>query len=264
MDNANYMEDSTLRMAVFLGVLTLMLLLERALPRRVEDAQRRTRWPTHLGLVVISAALLALLPVAAVGTALWAQARGWGLLNQGSLPLWVTLPLAWLLLDAAIYAQHRAMHQLPLLWRLHRVHHSDVVFDATTGLRFHPAEILLSMLWKMAVVLALGAPPLAVLLLEITLNGFALFNHANLRLPGDRWLRLLLVTPDLHRVHHSVHRDETDSNYGNTLSVWDRLFGSYRAQPREGHSAMAIGLPQFREPAAQRLTALLAQPRHPL
>ena len=261
MDNWLSSNGSVLRLGVFVGTLALMLTLERLLPRRADAPQRRLRWPANLSLSLIDALLLrVLLPLAAYGVALLAQQRGWGLFNQWPLPHWLAVTLAWLLLDCAIYWQHRAMHALPLLWRLHRVHHTDTVFDTTTALRFHPLEILLSMLWKMALVLALGAPPLAVLLFEVALNAAALFNHGNIRLRGDRWLRLLLATPDFHRVHHSVRPLETDSNYANLLSIWDYLFRSYRAQPQAGHHAMTIGLERWREPAAQHLPALLALP----
>lgn len=204
--------------------------------------------------------MLALVPVAAVGTAFWAQAHGWGLLNAVNLPAWSEIAIAWLALDGAIYWQHRSFHEIRALWPLHRVHHSDTEFDTSSALRFHPAEILLSAAYKSGVALALGAPPLAVLLLETTVNGFALFNHSNLRLPFDALLRKLVVTPDVHRVHHSVHRAETDSNYGSSLLLWDRLFGSYTPQPRDGHERMRIGLEEFRDGPAQKLTALLAQP----
>ena len=255
---------TALRLAAFFGTLALMLALERLAPRRNQSPQRRLRWPANFGLVLIDSLFLRLLlPVAAYGMALLAQQRSWGLLNQIALPPWLSVVLAWLLLDCAIYWQHRAMHAVPLLWRLHRVHHTDVEFDTTTALRFHPAEILLSMLWKMALVIALGAPPLAVLLFEVALNAAALFNHANVRLPGDRILRLFVVTPDFHRVHHSVHRIETDSNYGNVLAVWDGLFLSYTPQPREGHDAMRIGLPSWRDQKQQALLSLLLHPfRH--
>ena len=250
-----------LRLLVFVATLALMLVLERLLPRRKRPPQRHLRWPANFGLVLIDSLLLRLLlPVTAYGVAVLAQQRGWGLFNLLALPAWLSVALCWLLLDGAIYAQHRAMHAVPLLWRLHRVHHSDIEFDTSTALRFHPLEILLSMLWKMALVLALGAPALAVLLFEVALNAAALFNHANIRLPGDSVLRRWLATPDFHRVHHSVLRAETDSNYGNVLSVWDYLFKTYTPQPRSGHESMQIGLPAWREPDRQSLLRLLLQP----
>ncbi|MGH8506436.1 MAG: sterol desaturase family protein [Stenotrophobium sp.] len=250
--------DWSLRLAVFVVVLALMLSLERRWPRR-DTPLRRQRWPGNFGLGLVNALVLRLLPLFAVGVAVQAQQAGWGLLNQLRLPAIVAVPLAWLLLDCAIYWQHRALHT-PLLWRLHRPHHADTAFDASTALRFHPLEILLSMLYKMGVVLALGAPVAAVILFEIVLSAAALFNHANFSLPGDRWLRRFLVTPDFHRVHHSSHRREIDSNYGNVLSIWDYLFGSYVAQPRDGHASMQIGLAEFRDDAQQKIIPLLLQP----
>jgi sterol desaturase/sphingolipid hydroxylase (fatty acid hydroxylase superfamily) len=251
-----------LRPAFFFGILAALLVAERVWPRRAQPMQRRMRWTSNFGLVILDTAVLALLPLAALGTALWAEAAGIGLFNVVAWPAWLEVALAWLLLDAAIYVQHRAMHEIPLLWRLHRVHHSDIEFDTTTGVRFHPLEILLSMGWKMGLVAALGAPLLAVLILEITLSGFALWSHANLRYPLllDRWLRRVVITPEVHRVHHSPYTAETNSNYGSALIIWDHLFRSYVAQPREGHRAMRIGLDRWRAAGDQRLTALLRQP----
>jgi sterol desaturase/sphingolipid hydroxylase (fatty acid hydroxylase superfamily) len=250
-----------LRLGVFIAVLALMLWLESRWPRR-DAPLRRSRWPANFGLGAVNALLLRLLPLLAVGVAMQAQLAGWGLFNQLHLPPVIAVLMAWLLLDCAIYWQHRALHT-PLLWRLHRPHHADTAFDASTALRFHPLEILLSMLYKMGVVLALGAPVAAVILFEIALNAAALFNHANFDLPGDRWLRRILVTPDFHRVHHSSHRHEIDSNYGNVLSVWDYLFGSYVAQPRDGHASMQIGLAEFRDDSQQKIVPLLLQPFRP-
>lgn len=248
------------RAAIFFGLLGLLMLLERAFPRRTADAQRALRWPSNLGLAVLNTAMLFLIPLAAVGVAFWAQSNGWGLFNAVELPLALELALSWLALDCAIYWQHRAFHEIRALWPLHRVHHTDIEFDTTSAVRFHPAEILLSVLFKCGIALAIGAPPIAVLLLETTVNGFALFNHSNLRLPFDRVLRRFIVTPDVHRIHHSVHRAETDSNYGSSLMLWDRLFGSYTPQPRDGHEAMHIGIDEFRDARSQKLAALLAQP----
>lgn len=250
------------RAAFFFGLLALLLILERVLPRRGGERLRALRWPVNFGLAALNTGMLFLIPVAAVGAALWAQAHGWGLFNVLQWPAWSEMALAWLALDCAIYWQHRMFHEIRVLWPLHRPHHTDIEFDVSSGVRFHPAEILLSVAVKSAAILALGAPPIAVLLLETTVNGFALFNHANLRLPS--WLetrvRRVIVTPDLHRIHHSVHRVETDSNYGPSLVLWDHLFGSYTAQPRDGHEAMRIGLTEFRDEPAQKLAALLAQP----
>ena len=253
------------RMAAFFGLLALFLLLERLFPRRATDMHRGLRWPANLGLVLIDTALLSALPVAAMGSAIWAAQHGLGVMNHAPLPGVAKIAIAWILLDLAIYWQHRWMHEYAPLWRLHRVHHTDIEFDTTTAVRFHPIEILLSMLYKCAVVVVLGAPPVAVLLLEITLNGFALFSHTNLRMPVgfERGLRKIFVTPEMHRVHHSVYRAETDSNYGSALSLWDRLFRSYNDQPRDGHTGMTIGLNELREPEAQRLDKLLLQPLKP-
>jgi len=258
--------EPALRLAGFAAVLFLMAALEAARPRR-PGAQRAGRWPANLGVVVIDALtvrglaflLPLLLPVAA---AAWAAERGWGLLPVLGVEGWAALVIAVLALDLAIYGQHVAFHKVPLLWRLHRMHHSDMAIDTTTGLRFHPIEIVISILIKVVLVVALGAPAAAVVVFEVLLNATSLFNHANVALPGrlDRALRLVLVTPDMHRVHHSVHRDETDSNFGFNVPWWDRLFGTYRAQPRDGHAGMTIGVSELRDPARQGLLGLLAQP----
>jgi sterol desaturase/sphingolipid hydroxylase (fatty acid hydroxylase superfamily) len=256
-------QEPTLRFGAFAGVLLAMLAAEHFWPRRGEPMQRRSRWATNLSIVVIDALLVRLLiPLGATGTAIWAEVRGYGLFHATGWAPAVEAVLAFLALDLLIYWQHRLFHGIPLFWRLHRMHHSDLGFDATTGVRFHPVEILVSILIKMGAIVGLGAPAAAVIAFEIALNATSLFNHANLRLPPavDRALRRLIVTPDMHRVHHSVHRAEHDRNYGFNLSWWDHLFRSYCAQPRDGHTAMQIGLTQFREPADQRLLRLLAQP----
>lgn len=252
-----------IRFGAFAAVLLAVMLLERRWPRRALAVPRAWRWSNNLGLVVVDSLLVrAVLPVAAVGTALLAAEAGWGLFNRLELrPAW-SIPLTLLALDFTVWAQHLLFHRVAVLWRLHRVHHADIEIDASTGLRFHPLEILLSMLIKIGVVLALGAPAVAVLAFEVVLNATSLFNHANLRLPPrvDAALRGFLVTPDMHRVHHSWHRDETDSNFGFNLSWWDRLFGTYRAQPRDGHESMTLGLHEFRDLGEQRLDRLLLQP----
>ena len=256
-----------LRVGAFGGLLVLLLLAQDLWPRRAGGPLRRRRWTANLAIVVIDVLLVRLLiPLGAVGMAVWADVHGYGLFARTDWPLALEAVLSFLALDAVIYWQHRLFHSIPLFWRLHRMHHSDLEFDATTGVRFHPAEILLSMLIKMAAVLALGAPAVAVIVFEIALNATSMFSHANLRLSlaVDRHLRRVLVTPDMHRVHHSTHRDEHDSNYGFNLSWWDHLFRSYTGQPREGHTTMLIGLEQFREDADQRLLPLLAQPLKPL
>jgi sterol desaturase/sphingolipid hydroxylase (fatty acid hydroxylase superfamily) len=252
-----------LRLGGFLGVLAVMTLWELYAPRRRLSASRWQRWPSNLGLVAVDALMLRLLsPVAAVGAALLAQEQGWGLFNALSLPLWAVVPVCLLVLDLAIYGQHVVFHKVPLLWRLHRVHHTDVDLDATSGVRFHPFEIALSLVFKIAIIIVLGAPAVAVVAFEVLLNATAMFNHGNVRLPLglDRVLRAVIVTPDMHRVHHSVHRDETDSNFGFNLALWDRLFGTYRAQPRDGHLGMTIGLATFRSSRERWLPHLLIQP----
>ena len=261
--NALLAQEPLIRLSVFAGILALMAGLEAWLPRRRRSAGRWLRWPGNLGVVVLDSLVLRLVfPTAAVGLALALEGRGVGLLPWLGLPQPLAVLLAVVLLDLAIYLQHVMFHAVPLLWRLHRMHHADLDFDVTTGLRFHPVEILLSMVIKLMVVAALGAPAVAVLVFEVLLNATAMFNHANLRLPErlDRALRLLLVTPDMHRVHHSVVPRETNSNFGFNLAVWDRIFGTYRAQPAAGHEAMTIGIGQFRDPRELRLDRMLTQP----
>ncbi len=255
--------EALIRATCFFVVFMAIALWEFAGPRRADNPQRSLRWFSNLVLVVINSALLRLLlPIMAVGIAQLAADKSWGLLNQIDLPIALDLLLGIVLLDMAIYWQHRVFHRIPLLWCLHRLHHSDIVYDVTTGLRFHPIEILLSMLIKMAVVIVLGTTAAAVIVFEVLLNATAMFNHGNIRLPQavDKKLRWFIVTPDMHRVHHSVYREEHDSNYGFNLPWWDRLFGSYCDQPREGHLAMRIGLHYFRDNKQQQLRALLMQP----
>ncbi len=256
-------QEATLRLTVFLAVLVAMALWEVAAPRRRQDIPRVIRWTNNLALVVVDTVILRLtFPILAVGLALMAEERGWGLFNALDIPLWLAVLLSILLLDLAIYLQHVLFHAVPGLWRLHRMHHADLEFDVTTGLRFHPVEIVLSMVIKLAVVSALGAPAVAVLMFEVLLNATALFNHANIRLPTgvDRVLRLVMVTPDMHRVHHSVIPAETNSNFGFNLPWWDRLLGTYRAQPKAGHEGMTIGIEQFRTPRDLWLDRMLVQP----
>lgn len=252
-----------IRGAFFATVFLLMVCWELLAARRPQSILRRRRWPANLSIVVLDTLVVRLVfPAAAVGAALYAQAEGCGLLNLIEVPGWLALVLSVLLLDIAIYFQHRLFHAVPWLWRLHRMHHADLEYDVTTGLRFHPLEILLSMAIKIALVMLLGAPPLAVLVFEVLLNATSLFNHGNVRLPLslDRYLRFLLVTPDMHRVHHSIIRAETDSNFGFSVSWWDRLFGTYREQPVAGHLGMTIGIDAFRTQADLRLWRLLVQP----
>ena len=251
-----------LRLAFFLSLLVAMATWEWLRPRRALTQSRARRWFHNLGLVTLNTVLVRLtFPLAAVGLARLAAERGWGLLNLWDGPGWLELGLAVLALDLTIWAQHVMFHAVPVLWRLHRVHHTDPDYDFTTGVRFHPVEIVLSMLIKFGAILVLGPSPAAVIIFEVVLNGMAMFNHGNVGLPGgvDRALRLLLVTPDMHRVHHSVELDETNSNFGFNLSWWDRLLGTYRAQPRAGHLAMRIGVPDL-PPGEPRLAALLAMP----
>jgi sterol desaturase/sphingolipid hydroxylase (fatty acid hydroxylase superfamily) len=252
-----------IRFVGFAGVFVAMALWEVALPRRELTIGRRRRWPGNLGIVAIDTGVVrALLPTAAVGVALIGEARGWGLLRWIGSPLWAATLISLILLDLAIYLQHVLFHWVPALWRLHRMHHADLEFDVTTGVRFHPIEIALSLLIKLAVVVGLGAPALAVLIFEVLLNATSLFNHSNVRmgLAADRIVRWLVVTPDMHRVHHSIIRAETDSNFGFNFPWWDRLFGTYRPQPKEGHLGMTIGIDAFRDPAELRLDRMLAQP----
>ena len=255
--------EPTIRLGFFLGVFVVMALWEVAAPRRVRQVSRRLRWPSNLGLVALNTVLMRVVyPTAAVGLALLAEQRGWGLLNNIAPPDPLAILLSVVLLDLAIYLQHVMFHAVPALWRLHRMHHADLDFDVTTGARFHPIEILLSMAIKMAVVAALGPPAVAVLIFEVVLNATAMFNHGNVRLPIglDGVLRWFVVTPDMHRVHHSVIPRETNSNFGFNLPWWDRLFGTYRAQPAAGHGAMTIGIEQFRAPRDLRLDRMLIQP----
>jgi sterol desaturase/sphingolipid hydroxylase (fatty acid hydroxylase superfamily) len=255
--------EALLRLAAFAAVLAAVALWEIAAPRRKPRYARAVRWPHNLGLVLVDAAVVRLLaPGAVIGVALAAEQRGWGLLNAVSLPWWAALPVGVVLLDLVIYFQHVMLHAVPTLWRLHRVHHADQDFDVTTGVRFHPIEILLSTVLKCAGVAAIGAPALAVLVFEVLLNATSMFSHANASLPSraERWLRWLVVTPDMHRVHHSVLYDESSSNFGFNLPWWDRLFGTYRAQPKLGHDAMTIGVDAFRLAEDLRLDHLLIQP----
>ena len=263
MESAWLQPELLVRLGAFAGVFALMALWEVLAPRRQPITGRRRRWPSNLGIVVFNTLLLRLsFPVTAVGIAMFAQQHQWGVLHYIALPAWAHVTVAFVLLDLAIYVQHRLFHIVPVFWRLHRMHHADTEFDLTNGLRFHPLEIVLSMLIKFAVIVAIGAPAAAVLVFEVVLNATSIFNHANACLPLwlDRHLRWFLVTPDMHRVHHSVHRQETDSNFGFNLPWWDRLFRTYCAQPQDGHVGMQIGLHEFRNPKWLRLDRLLWQP----
>src|SRR3954469_14119074 len=255
--------EPVIRLGTFASVLALMAAWEFIAPRRRQHVGRLWRWPNNLGVVVIDTVVVRLLfPTAAVGVALVAEARGWGVLNTLPLPPWLKVIFAVVLLDLAIYGQHVMFHAVPVLWRLHRMHHADLEFDVTTGVRFPPVEIARSMLIKFVVVVLLGAPAVGVLLFEVLLNATSMFNHGNVRLPArvDQVLRWLVVTLEMHRIHHSVERRETDSNFGFNLPWWDRLFGTYRAEPAAGQERMTIGVPEFRDKAELRLDRMLVQP----
>ncbi len=263
MSGSIFSHEPALRFGAAVGVFAAMALWELVAARRKLACLKRRRWLANLGLVVLDTLLLRLLfPAAAVGMAWGAAEQGWGLLNNVEVPYWLAVAVSVALLDLVIYLQHVMFHAVPMLWRIHRVHHTDLDLDVTTGIRFHPVEIVLSMVIKLAVVAALGPPPLAVLLFEVALNATSMFNHSNVRIPPavDRWLRFFLVTPDMHRVHHSVDRGETDSNFGFNLPWWDRLLGTYRDQPALGHEGMSLGVEEFREPEAQTLPWLLGLP----
>ncbi len=256
--------EEGIRLGCFMTIFVLMALWELRAPRRALTISKVRRWGSNLGLVVLNTVLVRLLfPTAAIGMATFAAAQGWGLLNWYLLPGWLSVVLAVIALDFVIWLQHVMVHAVPALWRLHRVHHADLDYDLTTGARFHPIEIVLSMLIKLATVALLGPPVVAVILFEVILNGMAMFNHGNVGLPAgvDRWLRWVLVTPDMHRVHHSVDADETNSNFGFNLAWWDRLLGTYRDQPRAGHRDMTIGIREHRDPReVDRLAGMLALP----
>ncbi|HEX7776261.1 MAG TPA: sterol desaturase family protein [Parvibaculum sp.] len=239
--------EPLVRLAGFAGMFLVMSLSELLAPRRAL-VRGRGRWRANIGLAIAGTALVRIaLPFAAIGTAFWAQAHGFGIFDRWSMPLLVSLPLSLVALDALVYGQHVAFHRIAPLWRLHKVHHADPDIDVTTAVRFHPIEILASMVVKMVVVAALGCPPVSVLIFEVVLNGTAMFNHGNIELGRglDRILRLFIVTPDMHLVHHSVRKDEQMRNFGFNLSLWDKLFGTYRDAPAEGRDAMRIGLAEY-------------------
>ncbi len=263
MDEWILHNELTIRGAAFIAVLVPMALWEIAAPRRPLSDSKSLRWFSNLGIVLLNSVMLRLvLPVGAVALALLASERGWGLLNNLALPYVPSVVVSIVVLDFVIYVQHVLFHAIPALWKLHMMHHADVDFDVTTGIRFHPIEIFLSMLIKFGAVAALGPPALGVLIFEIVLNATAMFNHSNVRLPLglDRVLRLLVVTPDMHRVHHSVVREEANSNFGFNPPWWDRLLGTYTAQPVEGHQGMTIGLAHLQGLGRQKLHRMLAIP----
>ena len=255
--------EPSIRLGFFLSILVLMAVWEGLAPRRVDPNNRLLRWPSNLGIVVLNSLLIRVLfPAGVVGLAYVEGQHGWGLFNMMSLPSVVTIIISVIVLDLTLYLQHVLFHAIPLLWRVHRMHHSDLFFDVTTGVRFHPFEILLSLGFKFIVVVALGPPAMAVLVFEVLLNATSMFNHGNvwIREDLDRFLRWLVVTPDMHRVHHSASVPETNSNFGFNLSWWDRVFGTYCPQPADGQDGMTIGIGQFRCRKELRLDRMLCQP----
>ncbi|MGQ4002175.1 sterol desaturase family protein [Francisellaceae bacterium CB299] len=258
------MTETTIRMSFFLGVLLLVIVSEIFFPKRALRLKKSLRWANNLTLVFINTILLRLLfPIAAVGVALWCEVNSIGILNYLNISQIFKIIIAFIVLDFAIYLQHVLFHYVPVLWRFHKVHHTDQDIDVTTGLRFHPLEMILSMIIKMIVVAVVGAPMLAVIIFEIVLNATAMFNHGNIGLPKvfDSIIRLFIVTPDMHRVHHSTIVSEANSNFGFNLSVWDRLFKTYKAQPSKGHTNMDIGLDEYRDRnITQKLASMLKMP----
>jgi sterol desaturase/sphingolipid hydroxylase (fatty acid hydroxylase superfamily) len=252
-----------IRLGFFFGILVIMFFWELFAPRRPLITSKVTRWFSNLGLVLIdSIAVRLIFPTALIGIALIAQQRSWGFFNQFELPTLLKTVLSVLILDLAIYLQHIMFHVVPLFWRLHMIHHTDMDFDVTTGVRFHPIEIVLSMGIKIMVVFLIGPPPIAVVIFEVLLNGTSMFNHGNVRYSRsiDSILRLLVVTPEMHRVHHSTIRWESNSNLGFSFPWWDRLFGTYRPQPTQGHLEMTIGLDQYKDPRKLTLPWMLVLP----
>ncbi len=256
--------EAAIRLGLFFSVLAAIAFWEVIAPRRALTVSKAMRWTNNLGLVALNTIILRLLfSAAAVGMAAVAGGQGWGLFNHFQLPFWLAVALSVIAMDFVIYLQHVMVHAVPMLWRLHRVHHAELDYDVTTGARFHPIEIILSMLIKVATIMVLGPPVVAVLIFEVLLNATAMFNHGNVRIPGpvDRVLRWFVVTPDMHRVHHSVEDDGANSNFGFNLPWWDRLFGTYRDQPRAGHQGMIIGIHRYRDPRqVDRLPGMLALP----
>ena len=255
--------ESAIRLIFFVGIFAAVAVGELMAPRRPLITSKPARWFANIGIILINTALLRLIfGAAAITTALYAAQHGWGLFNSTPVPYWIAVVLSVIALDFVIYLQHVMFHAVPAFWRLHMMHHADLDFDVTTGTRFHPVEIMLSMLIKVAAVAVLGAPAVAVLIFEVLLNATSMFNHGNIRLPLglDRFLRLFVVTPDMHRVHHSVFPFETNSNFGFNMPWWDRLMGTYRAQPSLGHDGMTIGLNQFRDPSDLTLPRILILP----
>lgn len=257
--------EAVIRLGVFFGGFALLAMWEIIAPRRRLGSSKPRRWFANLSIVLLDTVMVRVVFVAgAVGTAMIAAEQRWGLLNQLTWPTWLEVVLAVLALDFALYLQHVVFHAVPVLWRLHMMHHADLDVDVTTGVRFHPVEVMLSMLIKIAMIVVIGAPATAVLVFEILLNATSMFNHSNLRIPAslDRFLRSVVVTPDMHRIHHSIRCDETNSNFGFNLSWWDRLFGTHRTEPHDGQTTMALGLEQFRDPNGLTLHRILLMPFH--
>lgn len=256
--------EIAVRLGFFFGVLFIVALWELLALRRPLTVRKGLRWASNLGLVALNVVVVRLIvPITAVGAALVCESRGWGLFQMLDGPAWLEIGLAVVAFDLAIYLQHVMFHALPVLWRLHMVHHADLDFDVTTGLRFHTLEILLSALIKLAVVVVLGPAALAVVIFEVLLSATAMFNHSNVRMPDwlDRLLRWFVVTPDMHRVHHSVIRRESNSNFGFNLPWWDYSLGTYSSQPKDGHEQMQIGLSHSRdERQVESLPGMLALP----
>ncbi|MEE9314141.1 MAG: sterol desaturase family protein [Rhizobiaceae bacterium] len=256
-------QEGIIRLGVFVGLFALFALTEYFTPRRKLTMLKSHRWFTNIAIIILDGALVRVIfPAAAVGVALWANANGWGLFNLIEVPFWLAALISIVVLDFAVWWSHLLSHKIPLLWRIHRMHHSDRDIDVSTAIRFHPIEIIVSMAWKVCWVIALGAPAVAVILFEILLNGLALFNHSNTKLPLwlDAIVRKLIVTPDMHRVHHSIIVSETDSNYGFNLSIWDRMFSTYTAQPKLGHDDMIIGIEEWQDEGPTKLGWTLSVP----
>ena len=263
MASLNSSTEMIIRLGCFIGLFVVLAFLETLFPRRRRVLSRRVRWPGNIGISILDQiAIRLLIPLPAIALAAYCTEQQWGLMNQFQALPWLTIPFAVLALDLAIYLQHVLFHMVPVFWRLHRMHHADLEFDVTTGIRFHPLSILLSVLIKLAAVLLIGPPVVAVLIFEVLLNATSMFNHSNVKIhPSvDRMVRFFVVTPDMHRVHHSVDRAETNSNFGFNFPWWDRLFGTYRDQPAAGHEAMTIGLDKFRAERDLRLGRMLIQP----
>ena len=257
------MHEPLIRFCAFVAVLLAMAAWETLAPRRKRTVRRAARWPSNIGVVIVNTALLRLIfPAGVVGFAFFCSARGSGVFNAMHVPAWLTILPSIVILDFVIYLQHVMFHAVPILWRVHRMHHADLDFDVTTGIRFHPVEIVISMGIKLAAVALFGTPAAGVLAFEVLLNATSMFNHSNIDIPTgrDAILRMFVVTPDMHRVHHSIVVGETNSNFGFNLPWWDRLLGTYRAQPETGHDAMTIGIEQFREAGELRLDRMLTQP----